>query len=45
MMHKWDAGRALELIKRERITHMTGVPTMSQDLMEHRTLQKEMFPV
>ena len=34
-MYKWDAGKALELIERERATDWTGVPTMVQDLMEH----------
>jgi len=34
VLHKWDAGRALELIERERITHFVGVPTMSWDLLE-----------
>ena len=28
MMHRWDAGRALELIERERMTTFGGVPTM-----------------
>ncbi len=35
MMHKWDAGRALELIEREKVTNFIGVPTMSQDLLSH----------
>lgn len=35
MMYKWDAGKALELIENEKITSMTGVPTMGQDLIEH----------
>jgi long-chain acyl-CoA synthetase len=35
MMRKWDAGRALELIERERVTNFIGVPTMSQDLLAH----------
>eukprot|EP00750_Incisomonas_marina_P018759 INCI3137.2.p1 GENE.INCI3137.2~~INCI3137.2.p1 ORF type:complete len:600 (+),score=105.50 INCI3137.2:310-2109(+) len=35
LMYKWDAGKALELIERERATDWTGVPTMVQDLMEH----------
>ena len=34
-MHRWDAGRALELIERERITNMSGVPTMSRELLLH----------
>ena len=29
-MYKWDAGRALELIERERVNTFSGVPTMSR---------------
>ncbi|MEZ5226597.1 MAG: AMP-binding protein [Acidimicrobiales bacterium] len=35
IMHRWDAGRALELIEQERVTSFVGVPTMSWDLLEH----------
>lgn len=35
MMPKWDAGEALRLIERERITYFVGVPTMSLELMTH----------
>jgi acyl-CoA synthetase (AMP-forming)/AMP-acid ligase II len=35
MMPKWDAGAALELIAREKITYFVGVPTMSLELMTH----------
>lgn len=35
MMHRWDAGEALRLIERERVTHFVGVPTMTLELMEH----------
>lgn len=35
IMHKWDPGRALQLIERERVTHLVGVPTQSWDLLEH----------
>jgi long-chain acyl-CoA synthetase len=35
LMHKWDAGRALELIERERITQSGGVPMMAAQLLEH----------
>ena len=34
MMYKWDPARALELIEREKITVLVGVPTMSWDLLE-----------
>ncbi len=35
LMHKWDAGRALELIERERVTNFSGVPTMSREMLMH----------
>jgi long-chain acyl-CoA synthetase len=35
LMHKWDAGRAIELIERERVTNFSGVPTMSRELLLH----------
>jgi long-chain acyl-CoA synthetase len=34
-MYKWDAGRALELIERERVTNFSGVPTMSREMLLH----------
>jgi acyl-CoA synthetase (AMP-forming)/AMP-acid ligase II len=33
--YKWDAGRALELIERERVTNFSGVPTMGRELITH----------
>merc|ERR1712086_123761 len=35
MMRKWDAGTALQMIKNERVTRFTGVPTMVRDMLEH----------
>ena len=35
IMPKWDAGEALRLIEKERITYFVGVPTMSLELMSH----------
>jgi len=35
LMHKWDAGRALELIERERITTFGGVPAMVWQVLDH----------
>ena len=35
MMPKWDAGEALKLIEKEKITYFVGVPTMSLELMNH----------
>jgi len=40
LMSKWDAGLALRLIERERVTVFLGVPTMGQDLMEHPDFEK-----
>ena len=34
-MYKWDAGVALELVERERITHLSGVPTMTREVLAH----------
>ncbi|MEO6432723.1 MAG: class I adenylate-forming enzyme family protein [Sphingomicrobium sp.] len=35
MMPKWDAGEALRLIQKEKVTYFVGVPTMSLELMTH----------
>ncbi|MEY2583040.1 MAG: steroid-24-oyl-CoA synthetase [Ilumatobacteraceae bacterium] len=35
LTRKWDPGRALELIERERVTNFSGVPTMSRELLAH----------
>jgi len=35
LMPKWDAGEALRLIEKERVTYFVGVPTMSLELMNH----------
>jgi acyl-CoA synthetase (AMP-forming)/AMP-acid ligase II len=35
IMPKWDAGEALRLIEKERITYFVGVPTMSLEIMNH----------
>jgi long-chain acyl-CoA synthetase len=35
LTYKWDAGRALELIEREGVTYLSGVPTMSRELLMH----------
>ncbi|QXC62446.1 AMP-binding protein [Aquihabitans sp. G128] len=40
IMHKWDPGRALELIEREKVTNFVGVPTQSWDLLEHPDFAK-----
>ncbi len=35
LMPKWDAGDALRLIEREKITAFTGVPTMALEILNH----------
>ena len=39
-MYKWDAGEALRLIERERITNVSGVPMMSRELLAHPDFEK-----
>lgn len=34
-MYKWDAGEALRLIEKEKITSFSGVPTMGRELINH----------
>ena len=40
LMPKWDAGEALRLIEKERITYFVGVPTMSLELLAHPDREK-----
>ena len=40
LMYKWDAGRALELIEREKVTNFSGVPTMSREMLLHPDWEK-----
>ncbi len=35
LTRKWDPARALELIEREKVTSLSGVPTMSRELVNH----------
>ncbi|MEP7114220.1 MAG: class I adenylate-forming enzyme family protein [Ilumatobacteraceae bacterium] len=35
LTRRWDPGRALELIERERVSNFSGVPTMSRELISH----------
>ncbi|MQA95669.1 MAG: AMP-binding protein [Streptosporangiales bacterium] len=35
IMYKWDAGKALELVERERVTGFTCVPTMLLQFLAH----------
>lgn len=38
--YKWDAGRALELIEREKVTNFSGVPTMGRELLMHPDFER-----
>ncbi|MGW4644666.1 class I adenylate-forming enzyme family protein [Sphaerisporangium sp. NPDC004334] len=40
LMYKWDPGQALQLIEREKVTIMTGVPTNAWQLLSHPDLGK-----
>ncbi len=35
LMYRWDAGEALKLIEREKVSAMSGVPVMSRELITH----------
>ncbi|KAA1193187.1 acyl--CoA ligase [Pseudohalioglobus sediminis] len=35
MMYKWDSGEALKLIEAERVTGLSSVPAILQDLLNH----------
>jgi long-chain acyl-CoA synthetase len=35
MMRRWDPGRALELIEREKVTNFGGVPAMVMQVLDH----------
>ena len=35
LMYKWDAGEALALIEREKVTNLSGVPVMARELIAH----------
>jgi long-chain acyl-CoA synthetase len=39
-MYKWDAGEALRLIERERLTMLSGVPVMLRELMAHPDFER-----
>ena len=44
LMHKWDPARALELIERDRITHLVSVPTITGDLVREAAAQHKTLP-
>jgi hypothetical protein len=35
LMYRWDAGEALKLIEREKISSVSGVPVMARELVTH----------
>jgi acyl-CoA synthetase (AMP-forming)/AMP-acid ligase II len=39
-MHKWDAGDAMQLIEKEKITYFVGVPTQSYEILNHPEREK-----
>ena len=39
-MYRWDAGEALRLIEKEKVTAMSGVPTMSREVINHPDFAK-----
>jgi long-chain acyl-CoA synthetase len=40
LMHRWDAGEALKLIERERVTSTGGVPVMAREIIMHPDFDK-----
>lgn len=40
LMYRWDAGEALKLIEREKITSAGGVPVMGRELINHPDFNK-----
>ncbi len=35
LMYKWDAGEALRLVEREKVTALSGVPVMAREVLNH----------
>ncbi len=44
LMHRWDAGEALDLIERDRITHFISVPTITGDLVRAAVARGRALP-
>ncbi|MCA3746822.1 MAG: acyl--CoA ligase [Phenylobacterium sp.] len=40
LMYKWDAGEALRIIEAEKVTSMSGVPTMAREVLTHPDFTK-----
>jgi acyl-CoA synthetase (AMP-forming)/AMP-acid ligase II len=41
MLRKWDAGKCLDIIEKNRCTRFVGVPTMIRDMLEHPEFRPE----
>jgi steroid-24-oyl-CoA synthetase len=39
-MYRWNAGEALKIIEKEKISNLTGVPVMSRELISHPDFDK-----
>jgi long-chain acyl-CoA synthetase len=40
LMYRWEAGEALKIIEKERVSSMSGVPTMARELINHPDFKK-----
>jgi len=40
LMYRWDAGEALRIIEREKVTSTSGVPVMGRELVNHPDFDK-----
>ncbi|MBA4226131.1 MAG: AMP-dependent synthetase [Hyphomonas sp.] len=40
LMYRWEAGEALRIIEKERVSSMSGVPVMARELINHPDFEK-----
>jgi len=40
LMYRWDAGEALRLVAKERVTNLSGVPVMAREIISHPDFEK-----
>ncbi|HAE25922.1 MAG TPA: AMP-dependent synthetase [Hyphomonas adhaerens] len=40
LMYRWDAGEALKIIEREKVSSLGGVPVMARELINHPDFEK-----
>jgi long-chain acyl-CoA synthetase len=40
LMYRWDAGEALKLVEREKVSSVSGVPVMARELVTHPDFDK-----